>query len=307
MTFSDPYDDGMPGPAGPGPDPTASPLETPQTQSPSFRLAYLDPDFLLRKDMRPVRFQLEMLKPDLIMAEHGIDSTVVVFGSARVPSMEQANASLAAAQAAHERAPEDGKSRRALAIARRLASHANGYAAARRFGELCAAFSKENPGRELTIITGGGPGIMEAANRGAFEAGAETIGLNIVLPHEQAPNPYLTPNLSFQFYYFALRKMHFLMRARALVAFPGGFGTLDELFETLCLIQTGKSRRMPVLLFDSAFWKKLIDFEMLVDEGMISEEDLDLFQFVDDPDEAFKIVADYHLTTPMKRVGRGKV
>jgi uncharacterized protein (TIGR00730 family) len=159
----------------------------------------------------------------------------------------------------------------------------------------------------FSVISGGGPGIMEAANRGAFESGAQTAGLNIVLPHEQAPNPYLTPELSFQFYYFALRKMHFLMRARALVAFPGGFGTLDELFETLCLIQTGKSRRMPVLLYDSAFWTRLINFEMLVEEGMISPADLDLFQFVDDADEAFRIVADYHLNNPMKRVGRGKV
>jgi uncharacterized protein (TIGR00730 family) len=307
MIFSDPLEDSSAGPNGLGAEPNMAVADTPQTRSSSFRLAYLDPDFLLRKDMRPVRFQLEMLKPDLILAEHGIDSTVVVFGSARVPAPDDAEAAVLAARRAHELAPDDPKLRQALAAARRLASHAKGYAAACRFGELCAAFSKANPGRELTVMTGGGPGIMEAANRGAAEGGAETIGLNIVLPHEQAPNPYLTPKLSFQFYYFALRKMHFLMRARALVAFPGGFGTLDELFETLCLIQTGKSRRMPVLLYDSAFWKKLVDWEMLVDEGMISPEDLDLFQFVDDPDEAFRIVADYHLNSPMKRVGRGKV
>ncbi|HEX2527903.1 MAG TPA: TIGR00730 family Rossman fold protein [Geminicoccus sp.] len=307
MSFSDPYDDGLTRFDRPAGDPAASPADTPQTRSASFRLAYLDPDFLLRKDLRPVRFQLELLKPDLILAEHGIDSTVVVFGSARVPSPEDAQATIDAAERAHAQAPDDVGLRRALATARRLASHANGYAAARRFGELCAIFSKANPGRELTVVTGGGPGVMEGANRGAAEAGAETVGLNIVLPHEQAPNPYLTPDLSFQFYYFALRKMHFLMRARALVAFPGGFGTLDELFETLCLIQTGKSRRMPVLLYDSAFWKKLVNFEMLVDEGMISPEDLDLFRFVDDPDEAFRIVEDYHLNSPMKRVGRGKV
>ena len=306
MSFSDPYDDGMKADAsanGAG----MSSADTPQTRSASFRLAYLDPDFLLRKDLRPVRFQLELLKPDLILAEHGIDSTVVVFGSARVPSPEAAAASLEAAERACALVPDEASAKRALAAARRLAVHAKGYAAAMRFGELCAQFSRDNPGRELTVITGGGPGIMEGANRGAAEAGAKTIGLNIVLPHEQAPNPYLTPDLSFQFYYFALRKMHFLMRARALVAFPGGFGTLDELFETLCLIQTGKSRRMPVLLYDTAFWKKLVNFEMLVDEGMISPEDLDLFQFVDDADEAFGIVRDYHLNSPMKRVGRGKV
>jgi uncharacterized protein (TIGR00730 family) len=310
MNFPDAFDldAGVPmGPDGLGSAPATGPADTPQTRSPSFRLAYLDPDFMLRKDLRPLRFQLELLKPDLILEEHGIDATVVVFGSARVPNHEGAEAAMQAAEAALTGDPENHELKRTLAISRRLATHARGYAAARRFGQLAAAFSKANPGRELTIVTGGGPGIMEAANRGAFESGAQTAGLNIVLPHEQAPNPYLTPELSFQFYYFALRKMHFLMRARALVAFPGGFGTLDELFETLCLIQTGKSRRMPVLLYDSAFWTRLINFEMLVEEGMISPADLDLFQFVDDADEAFRIVADYHLNNPMKRVGRGKV
>ncbi len=310
MNFPDAFDPdaGVPmSPDGLGSAPATGPADTPQTRSPSFRLAYLDPDFMLRKDLRPLRFQLELLKPDLILEEHGIDSTVVVFGSARVPNHEDAESAMQAAEAALTGDPENHELKRALAISRRLATHARGYAAARRFGQLAAEFSKANPGRELTIITGGGPGIMEAANRGASESGAQTVGLNIVLPHEQAPNPYLTPELSFQFYYFALRKMHFLMRARALVAFPGGFGTLDELFETLCLIQTGKSRRMPVLLYDSAFWTRLINFEMLVEEGMISPADLDLFQFVDDADEAFQIVADYHLNNPMKRVGRGKV
>jgi len=302
-----PVDDSPSGPERLGIGPEIHVADTPQTRSPSFRLAYLDPDFMLRKDLRPLRFQLELLKPDLILEEHGIDATVVVFGSARVPSREDAEVAMQAAEAAHAGDPQNLELKRALAISRRLATHARGYAAARRFGELAAEFSRIHPGQELTIITGGGPGVMEAANRGAFEAGAQTVGLNIVLPHEQAPNPYLTPELSFQFYYFALRKMHFLMRARALVAFPGGFGTLDELFETLCLIQTGKSRRMPVLLYDSSFWTRLINFEMLVEEGMISPGDLDLFQFVDDADEAFRIVADYHLNNPMKRVGRGKV
>ena len=294
-------------PDGLGSGPEAHAADTPQTRSPSFRLAYLDPDFMLRKDLRPMRFQLELLKPDLILEEHGIDATVVVFGSARVPGMEEAERALGAAETALAADPTDQKLKRALAIARRLGTHAKGYAAARRFGQLIAKYSKGQPGRELTIVTGGGPGIMEGANRGALEAGAKTAGLNIVLPHEQAPNRYITPDLSFQFYYFALRKMHFLMRARTLVAFPGGFGTLDELFETLCLIQTGKSSRIPVLLYDSRFWKALIDFEMLVDEGMISPEDLELFQFVDDPDEAFRIVAEYHEKHPIERVAPGKV
>ncbi|WP_191060121.1 LOG family protein [Geminicoccus harenae] len=317
MNLPDPFDPGPGEPdsaddlatasGGPVGGPESRPADTPQTRSSAFRLAYLDPDFMLRKDLRPVRFQLELLKPDLILEEHGIDSTVVVFGSARVPNDGEAEAALAAAEKAHAGNPDDPRLKRALAIAKRLATHVRGYAAARRFGQLIAEFSKAHPGRELTIITGGGPGIMEAANRGASEAGVKTAGLNIVLPHEQAPNPYLTPELSFQFYYFALRKMHFLMRARALVAFPGGFGTLDELFETLCLIQTGKSRRMPVLLYDSSFWTRLINFEMLVEEGMISPDDLDLFQFVDDADEAFRIVTDYHLNNPPKRVGRGRV
>ena len=308
MNFFDPSDPVAPmAPHELGGGPKANPADTPQTRSPSFRLAYLDPDFMLRKDLRPVRFQLELLKPDLILEEHGIDATVVVFGSARVPAMADAEQAVAAAIEAAAAAPDDPKRKRALVIAERRIAHANGYDAARRFGQLVAEFSKEQPGRELTIVTGGGPGIMEGANRGAFESGAETVGLNIVLPHEQAPNPYLTPDLSFQFYYFALRKMHFLMRARTLVVFPGGFGTLDELFETLCLIQTGKSDRIPVLLYDSAFWKKLIDFEMLVDEGMISPEDLELFQFVDDPEAAFRIVADYHLSHPIDRVAPGKV
>ena len=281
--------------------------DTPQTRTPSYRLAYLDADFLLRKELRPVRFQLELMKADIVLAEHGIDSTVVVFGSARVPRPEHARLAVSEAERALAATPDDALLGRRLAIARRQAAHSHGYEAAQLFGRLCAEWSKANPGYELSVITGGGPGVMEAANRGAYEAGAETIGLNIVLPHEQAPNPYITPDLSFQFYYFALRKMHFLMRARALVVFPGGFGTLDELFETLTLIQTGKSRRMPVLLYDRDFWTRLINWELMVEDGMISIDDLELIRFVDTAEEAFELVRDYHVTAPNKRVARGEV
>jgi uncharacterized protein (TIGR00730 family) len=247
----------------------------------SYRLAFADNDFLLREELRPVRMQLELLKPELIQREQGIESTIVIFGSARILPLDLARAQLA------EATPEQ-RPRAETAVAM---SHY--YEEARAFSGLVAERSRQLK-TPIYVVTGGGPGIMEAGNRGAFEAGGKSIGLNIVLPHEQAPNPYITPELCFQFHYFALRKMHFLMRSIALVCFPGGFGTLDELFETMTLVQTGKSRRRPILLFGRAFWEKLISFQHLVDTGMISPGDLGLFHFVETAQEAWAVLADHY-------------
>jgi len=251
----------------------------------AFKLAFTDTEFLLREELRPVRMQLELLKPEMVQAEQGIESTIVIFGSARIRSPEAAQAELARAEAGGDAA--------ALARARAALAMSRYYDEARRFGALVTERSRahETP---IYVVTGGGPGIMEAGNRGAHEVAGKSIGLNIVLPHEQEPNPYITPELCFQFHYFALRKMHFVMRSIALVCFPGGFGTLDELFETLTLIQTGKSRRRPILLFGRAFWEKLIDFQHLVDTGMISPGDLGLFRFVETAEEAWAALAGFY-------------
>jgi len=238
--------------------------DTPQTRNPAYRLAFADPDFLCRDDLRPVRLQLELLKPELAMAEHGILSTVVMFGGARVPSPGQAARSPA------------------------LAAMADHYVQAQDFAQRITERSLASGNREWVVCTGGGPGVMEAGNRGAAEAGGISIGLNIVLPHEQAPNAWVTPDLSFNFHYFAIRKMHFLMRARAVAVFPGGFGTLDEMFETLTLIQTGRMRRIPFLLFGRAFWEKVINWDHLAEAGVISPHDLDLFTYVDSAEAAME-------------------
>lgn len=247
----------------------------------SYRLAFTDTRFLLREEMRGVRMQLELLKPELVQDEQGIESTIPIFGSARIVSPEVAQRLVDDATSAAD--PE------ALAIARRHLAMSPYYMQAQRFAQLVTENTRSLQ-RPLYVVTGGGPGIMEAGNRGAFDAGGKSVGLNIVLQHEQAPNPYITPELCFQFHYFGLRKMHFLMRSVALVCFPGGFGTLDELFEALTLIQTGKSRRRPVLLVGRDFWKRLIDFEFLVETGMISALDLDLFRFVESAEEAWSIL-----------------
>ena len=263
---------------------------TAQTCSSSYRLAYADTEFLLREELRPVRLQLELLKPDLVQADEGISSTVVIFGSARTPEPAAAALQLQAAELAASAAPADSAARRRLGIARRVLANSRYYDEARKLGELITRETLASTKCDLVVITGGGPGIMEAANRGAMEAGGKSIGLNIVLPFEQLPNPYVSPELCFHFHYFAIRKMHFLKRARALVACPGGFGTMDELFETLTLIQTGKIDRVPVLLMGADFWRRMIDFEALVDEGVISEDDLDIFQFVESAEEAWAVI-----------------
>jgi uncharacterized protein (TIGR00730 family) len=248
----------------------------------AYRLAFTDAEFLLREDLRPVRMQLELLKPEMVQDEQGVESTIVIFGSARVLPPDVANATLAAARANGDAA--------AIKDAEMRVRVSRYYEEARRFAAIVTTRSR---GLETAvyIVTGGGPGIMEAGNRGAFEVGGRSIGLNIVLVHEQEPNRYITPELCFQFHYFGLRKMHFLMRSIALVCFPGGFGTLDELFEMLTLTQTGKSRRRPILLFDRAFWTGLINWQLLVDTGMINAADLGLFHFVETAEEAWAVLA----------------
>lgn len=244
------------------------------------RLAFADPEFLLRRETRGIRFQLELLKPDLEQQAHGIENTIVVFGSARFRSEEESAALVAAA----EGSGDEAQIRRARALAR----NARYYEDARAFGKLVAQYSAgKNPEDMLFICTGGGPGIMQGANQGAYEGDGISVGLSIALPMEESANPYVTPALSFKFHYFALRKMHLTTRAKALIVFPGGFGTFDELFEILCLIQTGKSRPMPVLLFDRDYWRRVVRFEALAEEGVIDAHDLDLFEFVETAEEAW--------------------
>jgi hypothetical protein len=261
----------------------------------AYRLAFTDPAFLLREELRPVRMQLELLKPELVQREQGIESTIVIFGSARVLPPEEAQLRL-------EAAGELGEPQ-ALRRAEMAVLMSRFYDEARRFAALVTTQSRSHE-TPIYVVTGGGPGVMEAGNRGAFEVDGKSIGLNIVLPHEQAPNPYITPELCFQFHYFALRKMHFLMRSIALVCFPGGFGTLDELFEVLTLIQTGKSRPRPVLLFGREFWSKLIDFDWLVETGMISPGDVNLFHFVETAEEAWaRLTEIYSFDAPVTQTG----
>ncbi|MEO1329282.1 MAG: LOG family protein [Pseudomonadota bacterium] len=249
---------------------------TPQSLSPAYRLAFDDPDFLRSEALRPVRLQLELLKPELTLQERGVTSTVVLFGGARIP------------------APGEAPSAKTEIARENLAAASKYYEEARKFAQLATETSLQYGGREFVITTGGGPGIMEAGNKGAQEAGSWSIGLNIVLPHEQAPNAYVTPEFSFNFHYFAIRKMHFLMRAKAIAIFPGGYGTLDELFEVLTLIQTERMAKLPIVLFAPEFWSKIIDFEALRDAGTISPEDLDLFRFVETAEEAWAIIAEHH-------------
>jgi uncharacterized protein (TIGR00730 family) len=242
--------------------------QTAQTMSPTYRLSFIDDEFMSRDELRPVRLQLELLKTQMALEEMNITSTVVMFGGSRIPSPDQ----------------KDG------ARTKTLAELSHFYDEAREFARLVTAKSQEPGNRRHVIVTGGGPGVMEAGNRGALEAGGVSIGLGIVLPHEQAPNAYVTPELSFNFHYFAIRKMHFLMRARAIAVFPGGFGTLDELFETLTLIQTQRMKQVPVLLFGEAFWRRIINWEALAEAGTISDYDLKLFSFVETAEEALKLI-----------------
>jgi uncharacterized protein (TIGR00730 family) len=241
--------------------------DTAQTRAPAYRLAFTDEDFLCREELRPVRLQLELLKPEMHLDALGINSTIVLFGGARIP-----------------RPADKDKAR-----TKTLANLSHFYDEAREFARLMTLKSQQAEGRENVIVTGGGPGVMEAGNRGAKDAGGRSIGLNIVLPHEQAPNEYVTPELCFNFHYFAIRKMHFLMRAKAICVFPGGFGTMDELFESLTLIQTGRMQPVPVLLFGRAFWEGIINWDSLADAGTISPEDIELFKYVESAAEAMEV------------------
>jgi uncharacterized protein (TIGR00730 family) len=247
----------------------------------SYRLAFTDERFLLREDLRPVRMQLELLKPELILQEERIVATIVMFGSARLLPKDVAEERLSSA--------ESGTDKAAIARARMALHMSRYYEEARQLSSLITAASKKLD-EKIVVVTGGGPGIMEAGNRGASEAGGPSIGLNIVLPHEQEPNAYITPRLCFQFHYFALRKMHFLMRSAGLVCFPGGFGTLDEMFEVLTLTQTGKVRKRPIVLVGREFWNKLMNWEWLVETGMIAADDLKLFHLVETADEAWAVL-----------------
>lgn len=257
---------------------------TPQTEHPAYDLAFRDTDFLLRDELRPVRFQLELLKPEMLMEEARIGSTLVMYGSARIPSPEGIDDVMAKAKT------EDEKR-----IAQNLAYKSRYYVEAHKLAKMVSEKAIIEDGeRQFVICSGGGPSIMEAANRGASDAAAESIGLNIVLPHEQAPNPYVTPSLSFQFHYFSLRKMHFLMRAKAVAVFPGGFGTFDEMFELLTLIQTGKMKPIPILLFGKDFWNRVVNFDAIADEGTISRSDLDLITWCETADEAWKHLSEFY-------------
>jgi len=263
-----------------------------QMQSSAYRLAFDDPDFLLDEDQRGVRLMLELDKPEAVLRKHGIEHTVVMFGSARTPTPEMVAA--VEAEVAHQLtiAPQNPgvlERQRLLNFQRQQAHY---YNEARKLAALVTQSVECEGCPRMHVITGGGPGIMEAANRGAHEAGGESIGLNIVLPHEQYPNPYISPQFCFQFHYFAMRKMHFLLRARALVVFPGGFGTLDELFETLTLIQTRKIKPMPVLIFGRSFWEGIVNFGHMVDQGVISLEDLELFTYVESAEQAWQLIKD---------------
>ena len=262
--------------------------DSPQCRSSSYKLAFQDNDFLLKDDLRPVRLQLELMKPEMVQNEMHILSTIVIFGSARMVDRATAEARLVSAKSAARDNGEDPEIQWILNQAQRDMDNSRYYEEARKLAGLISLHSSRD---RLVVVTGGGPGIMEAANRGAFESGAQSIGLNIVLPFEQEPNPYITPELCFQFHYFAIRKMHFLLRAKALVIFPGGFGTLDELFEALTLIQTRKIKPMPVLLFGQQFWQNIINFDALVAEGTISPKDLNSFRYVETAEEAWKILS----------------
>ncbi len=254
--------------------------ETAQTRSPTYRLAWDDNDFLTRRELRPVRLQLELLKPEMALAEKGIRSTVIMFGGARIP--EPGGEAWAAKNEIQKK---------------NLEANSLYYEEARKFARLCSEYSAKSYYREFVIVTGGGPGVMEAGNRGAADCGAPSIGLNIILPHEQVPNRYVTPELCFNFHYFAIRKMHFVMRAKAVAVFPGGFGTMDELFETLTLIQTGRMERVPVILFGHEFWNNAINIAYLAEQGTISPTDIDLLTFVDTAEDAWKAIQEFYKIT----------
>ncbi|HEB53373.1 MAG TPA: LOG family protein [bacterium] len=274
--------------------------------STSYRQAHIDPDFMGRKELRPVRLQLELLKPELIQEEEGVRSTVVVFGGTRVVERPEAERRLAAAQAELAADPDDPIKQRKVRIAENVLKKAGYYDEAREFGRIVSGSCQIDRTCDYVICTGGGPGIMEAANRGAFDVGAKSIGLNITLPFEQEPNSYITPALCFEFKYFAIRKMHFLMRAKAMIAFPGGFGTMDELFESLTLIQTKRMEPIPVILFGKDYWSRLVNWDLFVEEGTISPQDLDLISYAESAEQCWQIIKDFYKDRAGERLPRGQ-
>jgi uncharacterized protein (TIGR00730 family) len=248
----------------------------------------------MQDELRPVRLQLELLKTEMLMLEHKIRSTIVVFGGTRILEPKESKRQIKALEAELKKNPRDPALLKQLSIAKRIQSKSGYYDEARRFTELVSTEMQNHTGADYVIVTGGGPGIMEAANRGAYDCGAKSIGLNIEIPQEQRPNPYITPELCFQFHYFAIRKMHFLLRAKALVAFPGGYGTMDELFEALTLVQTDRTRGIPIILFGKDYWTQLINFDFLVAEGTIGPGDLNFFRFADTAEDAWELIKEYH-------------
>jgi len=267
-------------------------------RSPSYILAEEDQALLKRDELRPIRLQLEYFKPELTLQEHNIRTTIVVFGSTRILSPERAHEQVENLKKLLERAPEDEVLAKRLAIAERILVKSRYYEESRKLASLISRLCQDEDRRDLVVVTGGGPGIMEAANRGASEADKKSIGLNITLPMEQEPNSYITPDLCFQFHYFALRKMHFLLRAKGLVAFPGGFGTMDELFEALTLLQTRKIKPLPIVLVGRGYWESVLDFQAFVDEGTVDAEDLNLFSFAETADEIWEAICRFHGLDP---------
>ncbi|MEQ1631379.1 MAG: TIGR00730 family Rossman fold protein [Planctomycetota bacterium] len=274
--------------------------------SPSYRQSHLDPDFMGREELRPVRLQLELLKPELVMQEEAITSTIVVFGGTRVIERDAAEEKLARCRGELKKKPKDARLQRNVRIAENVLKKAHYYEEARELARIVSTQGQHDGKRENVICTGGGPGIMEAANRGAHDVSAKSIGLNITLPFEQEPNSYISPELCFEFKYFAIRKMHFLMRAKAMIAFPGGFGTMDELFEALTLIQTHRMQPMPIVLFGRDYWSKLVDWQMFVDEGTIAPEDLELVHFAETAQECWQIIADFYSKATTDKLPRGQ-
>jgi uncharacterized protein (TIGR00730 family) len=275
-------------------------------KSSSYRTAHLDPDFMCRPELRPVRLQLELLKPELVQQEHGVRSTIVVFGGTRILERPDAEDRLEAARKDLAHKPQDQVLLRRVRIAENVLKKAHYYDEARAFARIVSSQCQVDHQCDYVVCTGGGPGIMEAANRGAYDVGAKSIGLNITLPFEQEPNSFITPELCFEFKYFAVRKMHFLMRAKAMVAFPGGFGTLDELFETLTLVQTHRMQPIPVVLFGRDYWTKLINWQMFVEEGTISPEDVELFSYAETADECWETISRFYQKTPAEKLPRGQ-
>ncbi len=261
---------------------------------PSYEIAYKDLDFIGSEDLRPIRLQLELLKPEKLMEAAGIKSSVVVFGGTQVDSKEQAEARMAEAKAALAADPDSPEAKRGIVRAENVLKKSRYYEECRQFAKLVTDYNKQHRDGEFFIKTGGGPGIMEAGNRGAFEAGGKSMALNITLPFEQRPNSYITPGLCFQFNYFAIRKMHFLLRAKAVICFPGGFGTLDELFTALTLRQTGRMQDIPIILYGKEYWDGIIDFQYLADQAVISDSHLKLFQYCETPEETWQVIRDFH-------------